>query len=204
MKTSEVDILMIPGWSSSGDAHWQTRWQRNLKTARRIEQRNWLKPNRDAWTGTLISTVAKTDSDVPVVLVAHSLGVALVVHAAQHLPRNLIAGAFLVAPADVDHSHRWPQTNGYFFDHPDHGFAPMPMEALPFPSVLVASSNDPYCHYERAQAMAGAWGSTLVPAGEAGHINEASGHGPWPEGLMRFGWFLKRLSEERARLAKRH
>lgn len=193
MKTSEVDILMVPGWSGSGPDHWQTRWERNMKTARRVQQADWLYPNREKWIGTLISTIAKIDSDVPVVLVAHSLGVATVAHIAQHIPRGLVAGAFMVAPADVDHASRWPTTDGYYFDAPDHGFAPMPTDRLPFPSVLIASSNDPYCHYERAKDMAFAWGATLVPAGDAGHINEASGHGPWPEGLMRFGWFLKQI-----------
>ena len=30
--------------------------------------------------------------------------------------------------------------------------------------------------------------------GDAGHLNTASGHGPWPEGSMRFAMFLKTLS----------
>jgi hypothetical protein len=195
MKTSEVEILIIPGWSNSGDDHWQTRWQRSLKTARRVEQTNWLHPDLERWTGTLVSTIAKSPGDVPVVLVAHSLGVALVAHAAHHLPREAVAGAFLVAPADVDNAHTWPQTNGYFFDRPDHGFAPMRMERLPFPAAVVASTNDPYCRLERARQMALCWGASLIEAGEAGHINTASGHGPWPEGLMRFGWFLKQISD---------
>lgn len=196
MKTSEVDILMVPGWSSSGDGHWQTRWQRSLKTARRVEQADWLHPNREKWIGTLISTIAKTGSDVPVILIAHSLGVVAVAHAAAQMPRGLVAGAFLVAPADVDHARQWPQTNGYFFDNPDHGFAPVPMQRLPFPAVLIASTSDPYCSYQRAETMSLAWGATLVSAGDAGHINSESGHGPWPEGLMRLGWFLKQVGGE--------
>ncbi|HYD14828.1 MAG TPA: alpha/beta hydrolase, partial [Hyphomicrobium sp.] len=36
MKTSDVDILIVPGWSSSGPDHWQSRWERTLKTARRV------------------------------------------------------------------------------------------------------------------------------------------------------------------------
>lgn len=203
MKTSEVEIVLVPGWSSSGPDHWQSRWQRSFKTARRVEQADWYHPDRDTWVGTLISTVAKAESDLPLVLVAHSLGVATAVHAAQRLPAGTVAGAFLVAPADVDNSVSWPVTEGFTFDGRSNGFAPLPMQPLPFPSTLVASSNDPYCDYERARSFATAWGATLVAAGEVGHINIASGHGPWPEGLMRFGGFLKKLGEHVARRQSR-
>jgi len=71
---------------------------------------------------------------------------------------------------------------------------PIPRAPLPFPSVLIASSNDPYCQHERAGEFALSWGSAFIDAGEAGHINIESGHGPWPEGLMRLGWFLKNLA----------
>lgn len=195
MKTSDIEILIVPGWSSSGPDHWQSRWQRSLRTARRVEQADWYHPNRDQWVATLISTIAKAETDLPLIVVAHSLGVATVAHAARELPAGSVAGAFLVAPADVDNAQRWPVTEGYTFDATHHGFAPLPMQPFPFPSVLVGSANDPYCSAARAEEMATAWGSSFVPAGEAGHINVASGHGPWPEGLMRLGWFLKQLGE---------
>jgi predicted alpha/beta hydrolase family esterase len=192
MKTSEVDILIVPGWSSSGPDHWQSRWERNLSTARRVEQDDWFNPEKDRWVGRLIKAVA--DARRPPVLVAHSLGVAVVAHAAAKFPRGLVAGAFLVAPADVENAHEWPVTEGYTFNATHARFAPLPDEPLPFPSALVASSNDPYCSPERARELAGRWGSRLIEAGEVGHINVGSGHGPWPEGLLRFGWFLKQLS----------
>ena len=47
---------------------------------------------------------------------------------------------------------------------------------------MIASSNDPHCSIERAQQFAKAWGSDLSIIANAGHINTASGHGPWPEG----------------------
>lgn len=193
MKTSDIDILMVPGWSGSGPNHWQTRWERNLKTARRVEQTDWLHPHRDEWVGCLISTIAKSSSDVPIVIIAHSLGVATTVHAALEIPPGAVAGIFLVAPADVDNAQSWPVTEGYTFDLDHNGFAPMPRHRLPVPSAVIASRNDPYCTFTRATDMAATWGSTLIDAGEVGHINIASGHGPWPEGLMQFGWFLKQL-----------
>lgn len=192
MRTSDVDILIVPGWSSSGADHWQTRWERTLKTARRVEQENWVEPDRETWVGRIIEDAVQ--STRPVVLVAHSLGVAAVAHVAQRIPKGFLQGAFLVAPADVDNAADWPETEGFTFDAAASGFAPLPLDPLPFPSVLVASSNDPYCSFARAEALAKAWGSTLTEAGDVGHINGASGHGPWPEGVLRFGTFLAGLS----------
>jgi predicted alpha/beta hydrolase family esterase len=190
MKTADVDILIVPGWSGSGADHWQSRWLAKLKTARLVEQEDWLHPDRDRWAGRILAAAA--ESARPPVVVAHSLGVAAVVHAAARMPKGLLAGAFLVAPADVDNARHWPRTAGYTFRE-DSGFAPLPMARLPFPSLLVASSEDPYCAPDRAEAMSAAWGAGYVDAGAAGHINVDSGHGPWPEGLLRFGAFLQKL-----------
>lgn len=192
MRTSDVDILTVPGWSSSGPDHWQSRWERTLKTARRVEQDNWVEPEREAWVGRIIENVVQ--SSRPVVLVAHSLGVAAVAHVATRIPKGFMSGAFLVAPADVDNAANWPDTEGFKLDGAGSGFAPLPLSALPFPSVLIASSNDPYCSVDRAKALAEGWGSTFVEAGDVGHINGASGHGPWPEGVLRFGSFLQTLA----------
>lgn len=191
MRTSDVDILIVPGWSSSGPDHWQSRWQRNLTTARRIEQDDWYQPDRQRWVARIAAEVAR--STRPPVLVAHSLGCAAVVHAVQKLPHGLVAGAFLVAPADVDNAPSWPVTEGHTLDAASAGFAPLPVAPLPFPAHVIASSNDPYCTPARARELAHSWGAALTEAGELGHINTASGHGPWPEGLLRFGSFLKGL-----------
>lgn len=191
MRTSDVDILIVPGWSSSGPDHWQSRWQRSLTTARRVEQDDWLTPVRDRWVERIAAEVARATR--PPVLVAHSLGCAAVVHAARKLPRGLVAGAYLVAPADVDNASLWPMTAGYTFEATHGGFAPLPTEPLPFPALVVASADDPYCILARARSLAQSWGAGFVDAGNCGHINVASGHGPWPEGLLRFGSFLKGL-----------
>jgi len=184
MRTADVDILIVPGWTGSGPDHWQSRWARSLKTAHVVEQDNWDEPVKDDWVARLLQHVDQATQ--PVVLVAHSCGVAAVVHAAPQLSGRNVAGAYLVAPADLDESDAWPATDG--------GFTPMPLKPLPFPTAVVASADDPHCSLERAKEFAEAWGSTLIEAGNVGHINTASGHGPWPEGLMRFGLFLSRLN----------
>ena len=70
----------------------------------------------------------------------------------------------------------------------------MPREPLPFPSLVLASRNDPHCAFEVAEDLAGAWGSRLVDLRESGNVDPDSGHGPWPEGLMTFGKFLGQLT----------
>ena len=182
MKASEAEILIVPGYTNSGEKHWQTRWEAKLQTARRVEQEEWSKPVREDWVKRLVDEVNAAEK--PVVLVAHSLGVPTLLHAVPHF-RKKVAGAFLVAPPEV--------TNPDI--RPKHlmTFGPYPEVPLPFPSITVASRNDPFGSYEHAEKMAAAWGSRLVDAGESGHINAESGHGPWPEGTMVFAQFLSKL-----------
>ena len=91
-------ILILPGYGDSGPGHWQTLWERDNGWAR-VVQDDWENPDLAAWTRRLDEALDRTDG--PVVLVAHSLGCALVAHAAEALGSR-IAGAFLVAPPDVD------------------------------------------------------------------------------------------------------
>ena len=62
------------------------------------------------------------------------------------------------------------------------GFAPVPLEALPFPAIVVASSNDEYVTLARAEQFARAWHARFVDAGPLGHINSTSGLGEWAMG----------------------
>jgi len=190
MRTGEIEILIVPDGGQPDPDHWQSRWERNLRTARRIEPDEEGNSDKDRWVGCIIGTVATCTR--PVVLVGHGLGVAAIAHASAKLLPGSIAGAFLVGPLDVDNSDPRPATARQ--DSSAHrGFAPMPLNPLPFPSRLIASSTDPYCSIERAEQFGSAWGSDLSVIANAGHLDSESGHGPWPEGLLTFGVFLKQL-----------
>jgi hypothetical protein len=184
MRIAEADLLIVPGWTNSGPDHWQTRWQAKLSTARRVEQDDWQRPVLHRWCGRLAEVVAAAQR--PVILIAHSCGVATVAHAVPRFPAGKVAGAFLAAPIG---EAAILETAGAI----DPNFAPLPLEPLPFPSLLVASHDDPYCPFEEAGDLALAWGARFVDAGASGHINVASGHGPWPEGLMLLAGLLKKL-----------
>jgi predicted alpha/beta hydrolase family esterase len=183
MKTADCDILIVPGYGNSGPRHWQTRWEARLPHARRVHQDDWDRPDRASWAARIVGEVEA--STRPVVLVAHSLGVIAVAHAAPSLSSGKVRAAFLVAPADTARADMPPAVT--------RTFGAVPRDPLPFASMLVASRNDPYCDFATADDMAATWGSVLVDAGEAGHINADSGYGPWPEGLTRFATLLGRV-----------
>lgn len=183
MKIADAEILIVPGLGNSGPDHWQSRWQDKMRTARRVEQDDWEKPVRDAWVSRLAEAVGEAKR--PVILVAHSLGVLAVVHASSQLKTDRVAGAFLVCPPSDAVLATLREI--------DPAFSPAPAVRLPFPTLVVASSSDPYCQFQEAERMAASWGAHLASAGDAGHVNADSGHGPWPEGMMRFAGFLSTL-----------
>ena len=166
-------FFIVPGLGNSGPDHWQTHFERSDPAFTRIEQREWDAPDRQEWVATLEQALAGQDLR-EVVLVAHSLGCVTVAHWAATYG-HAVRGALLVAPSDVETAH--------YAAFPTTGFGPMPLQRLPFPSKVVTSSTDEWVTLERARQFAAAWGSELVDIGPAGHINAASGHGPWPAGL---------------------
>jgi predicted alpha/beta hydrolase family esterase len=169
---TEAPVLILPGLSNSGPEHWQTRWEARHTGLRRVQQADWEQPRCADWVERLEQAVASTPGCV---LVSHSSSCALVAHWARaHPPAGRVRGALLVAPSDPE-APSYPQG--------PIGFAPVPLERLPFPSILVASTDDFYVTLARAQQFAAAWGSRFVNAGAAGHINSQSGLLDWPAGF---------------------
>lgn len=193
MRAEDVDIVIVPGWTGSSPDHWQSRWEARIKSARRAPIADYDRPDRAAWVGALASAVASASR--PVVFVAHSLGCLAVSHLANEVAPDGVVGAMLVAPPDLEDEGaiaRFLETAGPDVAAP-RGFLPKPATLLPFPSIVVASRNDPYAAFPRAEAMAEDWGASFFDAGDAGHICAADGYGPWPEGAMRLASFIKSL-----------
>jgi len=171
-------VLTIPGLNNSGPGHWQSIWEAKRGDCSRVELGRWASPTRNVWVNRLDAAIrdAARDNDAPIILAAHSLGCLAVAWwgALQSQPWGWpVAGALLVAPPDCDRMET-PETIG--------GFGPVPKAALPFPSIVVASRNDPYIFYERAHSIGKYWGSRIVDAGFAGHINAESDLGDWAFG----------------------
>jgi len=165
------NVLILPGWQNSGPAHWQSRWEK-AHGYRRVEQHDWMTPQRGDWMARLEDVVLGADG--PVVLVAHSLGCILTAAWAAHSRSTArVRGALLVAPGDSERPDLRDQLPSW---------SPIVRQRLPFPAVLVGSHDDPYCSFERAQGFAADWGARFIDLGNAGHINADSGLGDWPQG----------------------
>jgi uncharacterized protein len=167
-------VLTVPGLNGSGPAHWQTLWERSRPDTVRAELGQWHRPHRNSWVTKLDQAIRAARA--PVVLAAHSLGCLAVAWWAELSGQPYgwpVAGALLVAPADVDRTGACDEVRA---------FAPAPRRALPFPSLLVASEDDPWITPAAARSLAADWGSHFVDAGPQGHLNATSGIGAWPEG----------------------
>ncbi len=163
--------LIIPGLFGSGAGHWQRHWLDDQQQATLVEQDDWDHPVLARWRDALERAIVRHGV---VDLVAHSLGCILVASLARRPLARQIRSALLVAPCDLDVTERL---------HPGAiEFGAMPEQALPFPSLIVGSLNDPYMSFDRLRHVSTRWGSRLVDLGHAGHINVASGFGRWQRG----------------------
>ncbi len=188
---ADTHILIIPGLNNSGPEHWQTLWEAKFAGCIRVEQRDWARPRREDWVAALDETIRAQPG--PVILVAHSLGCLAVAHWAAARPAagessstperprktdaeapGTIKAALLVAPPSMER----PDAN------PDiaRSFLPLPQTRLPFRSLLVASTNDPYSPFAYARGLAEAWGSEFIDVGGLGHINADANLRDWPQG----------------------
>lgn len=127
------------------------------------------------WLSALCEAVERSDTSI--LIIAHSLGCTLVAYFAETFLAKKVEGAFLISPVDVDLIKQDSELS-----HLLGSFTSMPKKPLPFKSVVVASSNDPYSTIDKSQSIAKAWEASFINVGEQGNINIASGHGPWPEG----------------------
>ena len=186
MRIAETDFILIPEWltqsssqqtgkpqhgtSSPDEDHWISRWQRSIASA------SWLETSQGSPADALVTQCAALNR--PVVIVTHGHGIQVLLAATSDLAKTPIAGAFIVAPSGQEER----LANAASASQP-----------LPYPSVIVAPDDHPVLPSEAAERLAQNLGGHYVAAGAAGRLDAQSGHGPWPDGLMRLGWFLKRL-----------
>lgn len=166
--------LIVPGLGNSGPDHWQTLWERERHDCVRVQLGLWDDPVRNIWVSRIDRAVGATQG--PVVLVGHSLGCHAIAWWAATLGEQAcgnVVGALLVAPPDVDRAGTDPRVAR---------FAPAPQALLPFPALVVASRDDPWCASDKAEELAARWGAELVLVDGAGHINAESGLGAWRQG----------------------
>lgn len=183
-----LSILTLPGWNGSGPEHWQTHWEQ-LHGAQRVEQHDWDRPLRGDWMMRLEESVLAAPGAV--VLVAHSLACHLVAAWAAHSRHTArVRGALLVAVPDLAPGGE-PGSHPLHPLPPElHSWQPVVRQRLPFASLVLASSDDPYASLERAALWAADWGSDFEALGPLGHVNAGSGLGAWPQGWARLQAWL--------------
>ncbi|WP_420594716.1 RBBP9/YdeN family alpha/beta hydrolase [Deinococcus sp.] len=167
-------LIFLPGLGGGSPQHWYSLWQQKFGGVR-AEQADWNAPTPETWAARVQETLEATSGDL--VLVGHSSGALTIAHWARlYGGHERVRGAIIVAPSDAEDSAVQAEYPAIA------ALAPVPLTPLPFPALVIASENDPYVRFERAEAFAAAWDAELVTVGEAGHLNPDSGHGDWPDG----------------------
>lgn len=187
MLDDDLFLVTVPGWGNSGPQHWQTLWERGYPLVQRVEQDDWLYPNRDVWVAALARTLAEIDGKV--IIAAHSLGCHTAVAwllSASLVDQRKVKGLLLVAPPALPITPERALASGELpvgAPVPDFtGFDQPCTQRLPLPTIVVASRDDLFCEFAEAERMAQSWGVKLVDAGNAGHMGSTAGLGSWPEG----------------------
>lgn len=177
--TIEPTVLIVPGLRDHVDEHWQTLLAAELPRVRTVPPMG----REDLDCATKVAAIEREARAIegPLIIVAHSGGVIMVAHWARATRRKVL-GALLAAPPDFER----PMPAGYptLDALRAGGWLPVPRAPLPFPSIVGASRNDPLADYHRVAEMAADWDSALVDLGEVGHLNPASGFGPWPQARL--------------------
>jgi predicted alpha/beta hydrolase family esterase len=166
-------FLIVHGLGGSGPEHWQT-WLAAQLADRGLEVAYPLLPDADsprpeAW---LAALRAELDADTTVI--CHSLGSLLWLHHAARGPAVRVARALLVSPPQPD------------VDEPESaGFRPVPLDAegvaaAARETVLVCSTDDPWCPPETSRWIGDATGIPIEWIEKGGHVNAETGYGPWP------------------------
>ena len=162
-----VKTLLVPGLDGSLAPHWQHWWAATDSHALMVDLSDPSRPDPIRWESELAGTILRHPGAV---LVGHSLGAVLISRVLTAWPQLNVRAALLVAPAEAQGQPRI------------QSFAPLREAPLHVPTTVVASRNDPWMPFHRARHLGKAWQADLIDLGFAGHINVASGFGPWPAG----------------------
>jgi uncharacterized protein len=172
-----IHTVIVPGVGGSEHDHWQSWLQRQLKSCSRVQQQDWNKPVLHAWVEQFVKTVQAIQE--PIQIVAHSFGCLTTVAAlAQHPELNQkIKNLVLVAPANPA---RFGDA-GFARDSQNDSQQYFHQLKLQVPTQMIISENDPWLNFQDALQLAKAWKIRPKNLGQVGHINVASGFGPFPE-----------------------
>ena len=174
---TEPVLLIVPGLRDHVAQHWQTLLADRWPQAHSVMPIGRDNLSLEARIDGLETSIANLNA--PVLLVAHSGGCVLVAHWVQQTTlADRVVGALLATPPTFDRP--LPPAYPPLEALDAAGWLPVPRRRLPFVSLVEASRNDPLGAFDAVCGLAQSWGSELIDLGEVGHLNPASGFGPWP------------------------
>ncbi|MDT8856491.1 alpha/beta hydrolase [Paracoccaceae bacterium Fryx2] len=159
--------LIVPGLDGAEAPHWQQWWAATDRNAVMVELSEPWRPTPAVWEIELATAIL---ANPDCILVGHALGAVLIAQLMATWPHLNVRAALLVAPVETQGDDR--------IGH----FGALPEARLTIPTTVVASRNDPWMSFSRARHLSHVWGSELVDLGLAGHVDAASGFGPWARG----------------------
>jgi uncharacterized protein len=172
-----IHTVIVPGVAGSEAQHWQSWLQDQLMTCSRVQQNDWNHPVLHEWVAQFVATVRPIKADIQIV--AHSFG-CLTTMAALHMYPELstkIKNVLLVAPANPVRFG----DNGFARDS-HNNYADFFQQLVPqAPTTMLISENDPWLQFDDAKQLAQSWQLQTINLGQVGHINVASGFGPFPQ-----------------------
>ncbi|MFO0694288.1 MAG: alpha/beta fold hydrolase [Polyangiales bacterium] len=173
-------IVLVHGYDGSGPGHWQ-HWLNDELRARGAhvvfpDLPSPLEPERDVWVEALARVVADAEPG-SVTLVAHSLGCWAVDHYVARHGTSKLRAVLLVAPPSA-----------YSLFEPIQSFLPPPRSRDAWAPIrertlLVGSDDDEYASDDEFVEVAEAIDVPVEILPGLGHINLASGFGPFPKAL---------------------
>jgi len=169
-------IVIVYGYEGSGAGHWQC-WLDDELRAQGIAHsfpalEDPTAPQCEVWVSELRRLVA--GARTPVTFVCHSLGCWAVDHLLAERGAAGIHAALLVAPPSP-----------FLLFEPVESFLPPPRDRAAWAPIaarsrLIGSDDDDFTSAEEFAEIAAELGIAFEPLFGAGHINVASGFGPWP------------------------
>jgi predicted alpha/beta hydrolase family esterase len=170
-------IVIVHGYDGSGPGHWQ-RWLAAGLTAdghpvRFPDLPAPAAPDKDAWVTALGDALA-VPAGTRVVAVCHSLGCWALDHWLAAHGAGALHAALLVAPPSP-----------FLLFEPVESFLPPPRirdawAPIAARSLVVGSDDDDYASEDEIRAAGRDLGTAVEIVPGAGHLNPASGYGPWP------------------------
>jgi len=172
-------VLLLHGWGGSDHPHWQS-WlagelAKEYGCVSFLQLSDFDRPKLDVWKKELLEHLQEFKPDI---VICHSLANILWFHLCNDANLERIQKLYLVAPPSLCCEIEELQS-----------FFPLkaPKNLYAKKILLITSTNDPYLNTQEAEQLQKELEVAMHVIKDGGHINAASGYGPWP-------WLLEQIN----------